>query len=143
MPMRWWAVGTMFWASVLLAFLVAVPAAVALAAIGTMAAATAMFFVIYGGAEVTLADGTFRAGGAQIPVSHLAVPEALDAAEAKRVAGVEADARAYLLLRPYVRRAVRVQVTDAEDPAPYWLVSTRHPRTLAAALHSAITARVS
>jgi hypothetical protein len=45
------------------------------------------------------------------------------------VAGRDADARAYLLLRPYLKRAVRVEITDPADPTPYWLVSTRHPKS--------------
>jgi hypothetical protein len=50
------------------------------------------------------------------------------------VAGPEADARAYLLLRPYLKRAVKVEITDPADPAPYWLVGTRRPDQLASAL---------
>ena len=48
--------------------------------------------------------------------------------------GVEADARAYLATRPYLKAAVKVPVSDPDDPAPYWLVGTRHPDRLAAAL---------
>ena len=66
--------------------------------------------------------------------STSATPTPLDADATRRLAGVEADARAYLLLRPYLKRAVRVEITDPADPAPYWLVSTRHPDELAAAL---------
>ena len=51
------------------------------------------------------------------------------------MAGPEADARAFLLLRPYLKRAVRVEITDPADPAPYWLVSSRRPDELAGALH--------
>jgi hypothetical protein len=50
------------------------------------------------------------------------------------VAGPGADARAYLLLRPYLKRAVKVEITDPADPAPYWLLSTRHPDRLAGAI---------
>ena len=139
-PLRWWAVATMFWASVLLAFLVALPTTVALVFAGVLAALTATLFLGYGGAPVTLADGVFRAGRAAVPVRLLAEPEPLDADETRRTAGVEADARAYLLLRPYIRGAVRVQVADPADPTPYWLVSTRHPRTLASELAAAIDA---
>jgi hypothetical protein len=57
------------------------------------------------------------------------------------VAGPEADARAYLLLRPYLKRTVRVTVRDDRDPAPYWLVSSRHPEALAAAVTAISTAR--
>ena len=66
--------------------------------------------------------------------THLGATELLDADGTRRVAGVDADARAYLLLRPYLKRSVRVEITDPADPAPYWLVSTRHPDQLAAAL---------
>lgn len=137
-PLRWWAVSTMFWASLLLAFLVALPAWVAFLMAGVPSALTVVVFLSYGGAEVSVVDGTFQAGRAQIPVHQLAEPEPLGAADAKRAAGVDADARAYLLLRPYVSRSVKVRVTDPQDPTPYWLVSTRHPDTLAQVLASEI-----
>jgi hypothetical protein len=38
------------------------------------------------------------------------------------------------VLRPWVDGVVRVALTDPADPAPYWLVSTRRPEVLAAAL---------
>jgi hypothetical protein len=51
------------------------------------------------------------------------------------VAGVDADARAFLLLRPYLKRSLKVQVLDPADPTPYWLLSTRRPAKLAEALN--------
>ena len=136
-PLRWWALATMFVASVLVAFLVATPVWVALAATGVLVVALATLFVGYGSARVTVADGTLRAGRARIPVSALGDVQTLDAESARLLAGRHADARAYLLIRPYVRRAVRVDVTDPSDPAPYWLVATRRPDRLAAALVAA------
>ena len=53
---------------------------------------------------------------------------------------MDADARAYLLLRPYLSRAVMVPVDDPADPTPYWLVSTRRPDELVAALDAAASA---
>ena len=44
------------------------------------------------------------------------------------------DARAHVCLRAWARTAVRVEVVDPADPTPYWLVSTRHPARLAAAI---------
>jgi Protein of unknown function (DUF3093) len=137
-PLRWWAVATMFWASVLLALLVAIPVPAACAIAGFFFATNALIFVAYGAARVTIDDGVFEAGRASIPVHLLADPEALDASAARRAAGVDADARAYLVIRPYAAQAVRVRVVDPSDPTPYWLVSTRHPRTLAAELSAAI-----
>jgi hypothetical protein len=137
-PLRWWALATMFWASMLLALLVAIPAAAAFAVTGVLAGLSAVIFVSYGAARVAIVDGVFEAGRARIPVHLLASPEALDAAGARRVAGVDADARAFLVVRPYVATAVRVRVVDPADPTPYWLVSTRHPGALAAELSAAI-----
>jgi hypothetical protein len=140
-PLRWWALATMFLASVLLAFLVATPAWVAIATTGLLVALTCALFLRYGGARVEVTAGetdpVFRAGRAHIPVDQLGVPVALDAPASRRLAGVDADARAYLLLRPYVSRSVQVPVQDPEDPAPYWLVSTRHPDRVVAALVAA------
>jgi hypothetical protein len=81
-------------------------------------------------------DGWFRAGRARIEAVHLGSVDALDAEETRRVAGPEADARAYLLLRPYLKRAVRVEITDPADPTPYWLVSSRDPDRLAQAVRA-------
>lgn len=137
-PLRWWALATMFWASLLLALLVAVPAVVAFLVTGILGGLNVLVFAGYGGARVTVAGGVLEAGRARIPVHLLADPEPLDAAAARRAAGVEADARAYLLIRPYIPTAVKVRVVDRSDATPYWLVSTRHPHVLAAELASAI-----
>jgi hypothetical protein len=67
-------------------------------------------------------------------VDHVGAAAALDAEATRRLAGRDADARAYLLLRPYLSRAVRIDIDDPADPTPYWLVSTRRPDRLAAAL---------
>lgn len=137
-PLRWWALLTMFLVSMLLAFLVSMPLALAFASAGVLTAVLVAVFVGYGAAHITVADGRLCAGPARIPVVWLAEPVALDAADTKRVAGVDADARAYLLLRPYLKRSVHVRVVDPSDPTPYWLLSTRHPRRLAAAIAAAI-----
>jgi hypothetical protein len=133
-PLRWWAVGTMFHASVLLAFLVALPQTVAYVLTGVLVLLTVVTFLGYGGARVTVADGFLAAGRARIPVDLLTEPEVLDPQATRRAVGQGADARAYLVLRPYLKRSVRIGVNDPGDPTPYWLVSTRRPEVLAAAL---------
>jgi Protein of unknown function (DUF3093) len=133
-PLRWWALATMFLATVLLAFLVATPAWVALVTTGVLVTLVVGLFVGYGAARVSVHDGVFRAGRAHIPVSLLGEVTALDGQARQRLAGVDADARAYLLLRPYLQRAVRVDLADPADPTPYWLVATRRPGQLVEAL---------
>jgi hypothetical protein len=42
--------------------------------------------------------------------------------------------RAFMLLRGYVPTAVRVEVSDPDDPTPYLYLSTRRPEQLARVL---------
>ena len=133
-PLRWWVQGTMLVAMLWLAVVVALPSLVAwVVTVVALAAMTSLLAGI-GAARIVVGNGTFRAGRAHIGAEHLGAARALDAEETYRAAGVEADARAYLLLRPYLKRAVKVEITDPADPAPYWLVGTRHPEELAQAL---------
>jgi Protein of unknown function (DUF3093) len=133
-PLRWWVQGTMLVATLWLAVVVALPALAATAVTVVALGLLVLGFMSYGAARVAVEDGWFRAGRARIAMQHLGAVEALDAEATRRTAGVDADARAYLLLRPYLKRAVKVEITDPTDPAPYWLVSTRHADALVRAL---------
>lgn len=135
--LRWWVQATMFLATFWLAFIVALDPVVAWTATGVLLAGTVLLFLGYGAARVRVEDGTLAAGKATIPVHLLSDPVPLDPEETRRLAGRDADVHAYLLLRPYLKRSVRVTVDDPADPTPYWLVSTRHPDRLAAAITSA------
>lgn len=134
-PLRWWVQGAMLVASLWLACIVAVPGAVAWVVTALALLLLAAGLISYGSARLEVDDGGFRAGRARIGPDHLGAAEALDAERTRRVSGPEADARAFLLLRPYLKRAVRVEITDPADPAPYWLVSSRHPEALAESLN--------
>ncbi|HEX6149944.1 DUF3093 domain-containing protein [Nocardioides sp.] len=135
-PLRWWVQGTMLVASLWLATVVALPPAAAWALTALALALMAALLVGYGSAAIRVGDGHLTAGRARIGADHVGEAVALDADAARRLGGPEADARAYLLLRPYLKRAVRVEITDPADPAPYWLLSTRRPDELAAALQA-------
>ena len=133
-PLRWWVQGTMLVATFWLAFVVATPALVAWSATVFLLLVMAGLFLGYGSPRVDVEDGWLRAGRARIEGEFLGGAEPLDPAETRRVAGPGADVRAYLLLRPYLKRSVRVTVRDERDPTPYWLVSSRDPEHLAAAI---------
>ncbi|QZY27843.1 DUF3093 domain-containing protein [Nocardioides coralli] len=135
-PLRWWVQATMLVASLWLALVVALPVGLAwvLSAVGMLLAASLLS--AYGAARISVADGELRVGRARIGAEHVGTARALDAEATRRRSGVEADARAFLLLRPYLKRAVEVEITDPADPTPYWLVSTRHPEELARAITS-------
>lgn len=134
-PLRWWVQATMFLATVWLAFIVSTPGWLAWTATAVLVAITYGLFLLIGSARIEVRDGSLYAGPAHITLDLLGPAEALDAANTRRVAGVDADARAFLLLRPYLKRSLKVEVLDPADPTPYWLLSTRRPVQLAEALN--------
>lgn len=75
-----------------------------------------------------------RAGRAVIPVDALAPGEALDASALREAMGPGANARAWVCHRSWIGSAVRLPVVDERDTTPYWLVCTRRPGQLLAAL---------
>jgi hypothetical protein len=91
---------------------------------------------------IEVGGGRLRAGRATVPlaVTGEAVPATGDAARIERGTGL--DARAFLVIRGWIRDVVRVPIADPADPAPYWLVSTRHPNELAAAINGSRRPRV-
>lgn len=133
-PLRWWAQGTMLVATLWLALIVAVPGSVAWTVTGLAVALMVALFVSYGAARISVDSEVLRAGRAHISTTHVGAVTALDAEAMRLQAGRDADARAFLLLRPYLKRGVRVDLRDPSDPAPYWLISSRRPDALAAAL---------
>jgi hypothetical protein len=84
--------------------------------------------------RIAVRDGVLHVPGARIPVAHLADPVVLDRESLRRQTGPMADRRSFLVTRPWLHTAVRVMVTDPEDSTPYWVVGTRHPEQLIAAL---------
>ncbi|ALO11533.1 Putative membrane protein [Streptomyces venezuelae] len=90
----------------------------------------------YGSARVRVVAGSLVAGDARIPVSALGAAEVLDEEEARAWRTYKADPRAFMLMRSYVPRAVRVEITDPADPTPYAYLSSREPEALVAALES-------
>ena len=135
-PLRWWAQGTMLVASLWLAVLAATPEVVAWSITACALAVMVALLVGYGSPLFSVDRDTCRAGRAHIPLDLVGEVTALDADGVRRQAGVDADARAYLLLRPYLKRGVRVDIADPQDPTPYWLVSCRRPEALVSALEA-------
>ena len=86
---------------------------------------------------IEIAPGVFRAGRAQIGADNVASIDVIGRDDARAAKGVDLDARAWLVLRPWVGPAVKVVVRDEGDPTPYWLVSTKNPEALARAWKSA------
>lgn len=129
---------------VFLAVALVIPASLLVFAPISMLAGAATGLVLFGGCVAILIfaspvirvdDRTLTAGPAQISADLLGEALPYDAAEATYQRGPGLDARAWLLIRGWVKPVVRVPLEDPSDRAPYWLLSTRHPQELAAAIN--------
>jgi hypothetical protein len=87
--------------------------------------------------EVVVDETGLRVGRVFLERQYLGVVLVLDREAAIRLRGRDADARAFVVLRAWVKTAIRLDVADDRDPTPYWFVSTRHPTRLAAAIADA------
>jgi Protein of unknown function (DUF3093) len=135
-PAIWWVLAGLFSLSVLLAIGAYLGAVWGVGvSVATMLVAIAIF--TSASTVISIDANQIRIGRASIDHPYIAGCRALDAEQTRRRAGVEADARAHLVLRPYINTAVEITLDDEADLVPYWLVSTRHPQELAAALHRA------
>lgn len=132
-PVLWWLLGVGFALTLVIAVGLYVGPAWGIA---TLLAGLAVIVGLFARAAATIrVDETgLRVGRGWIDHRYLAGAQALDAEQTRRRAGAEADARAHLVLRPYIATAVEITLDDPADPVPYWLVSTRRPAALAAAL---------
>ncbi len=135
-PPSWWLVGMLsaltfggvVWTGFDLAITVAIFAVLILI--------TGAFLVNWGRATIEVTDGELRVGDDALPLAEVGEVRALDEGQARALRGPRADPRAYSLIRPYLRYAVYVEVTEPSAAWPYWLLATRRPAELAAAIES-------
>lgn len=84
--------------------------------------------------RVEVGDDQLRVGPATLPLRHVGRVSAVAARDKRAALGPGLDPAAYVLHRPWVGPALRVDLTDPADPTPYWLFSVRDPAGLAAVL---------
>lgn len=134
-PWRWWLVAT--------AVVVVLSAPFGLSVVGppgwlvafvALAAVVAAGLWWLGRIRVAVAHGELLVDDARLPVRFVAEAIPLDAESRRELLGPQADPLAFVVQRPWVAGAVQVVLNDPADPTPYWLVSTRAPERLAAAL---------
>jgi hypothetical protein len=140
-PVRWWFIAAI--AVLTLWLITAVPAGniAGFAVAGIAAVLLVVLFLRYGGAVVEVDATRLQAGRASIERSYLGKATPLTGEDARNAFGRDCDPQAYLVLRSYLDGAVRVELTDPHDPAPYWLIATKNPERLAAALTQNSVAR--
>lgn len=133
-PLSWWLAALAFAAVWGWVMLVATTWSIAIVVTVALAAVDLYAVWRYGSVLVAVDADTLRVGRASISRQQVGEVQPLSHADYRQQLGVRADARAYLATRPYLGRGVLVPIEDPSDPAPYWLVSSRRPDALAAAL---------
>ena len=118
-PVSWWVIGLFF----------------------AVSFATAVGFVLDpvvslggGGLAAALVTAGLGWDGSAAITGDLGEAIAHSASDTRDRLGRGADRRALLVVRGYIPTSVEVAIADPADPHPYWLISTRRPDELAAAL---------
>ncbi len=146
-PATWWFLGGMSVAILGAEIWAGFGALAAIATYAVLAGVCGGTLLHWGSARIRVTDRALQAGGRELPRNAIGQVVPLDERQARAVRGERADPAAYMLIRPYLKRAVYVEVTglaenaeslaektDNAASAPYWLVGTRRPEELAAAL---------
>jgi len=75
-----------------------------------------------------------QVNAARIRTSHISSVEIISKSEVRAERGPKLDARSFRVFQPSVPQMIKIHLQDENDPTPYWLVSTRNPSALKAAL---------
>ncbi len=85
---------------------------------------------------IRVSGGRLTAGHAEIPVDQLGEIRLLGSESLRAAIGPGLDARSFLLVRGWIHRGIQAINVDPADPAPYWILTTRHPQKLAHAIEA-------
>ncbi|MFZ0831567.1 MAG: DUF3093 domain-containing protein [Mycobacterium sp.] len=112
------------------------PAWISFAVLSAIAAGVVVWF---GRVEVRVTVGAHGppvlwAGPAHLPADVVSRSAEIPQSAKSAALGRQLDPAAYVLHRPWIGPMVLLVLDDPDDPTPYWLVSSRHPERVLAAL---------
>jgi hypothetical protein len=87
-----------------------------------------------GNTRVQVVGGELRVGRAALPLRFVGRADIVERPDKREALGPELDPAAFLMHRAWVGPVVRVELTDPDDPTPYWVFSVRDAPGLVAAL---------
>jgi hypothetical protein len=80
-------------------------------------------------------ENELRAGPAHIELKYLGQATALDSKEMGRLRTRDADPASFLIFRFWRSTGVKVEINDPRDQTPYWLITSKRNKELAAILN--------
>lgn len=102
--------------------------------LGALGTAVIICLMVVLSPQVRVDGRMLRAGRAHIDAKWLGEAVALTGDDARAARGPQLPARGWHLIRGGIDGVVVVPITDPDDPAPSWTISTRTPDRLAAAI---------
>lgn len=95
-----------------------------------------IFFFRFTQLEIVVTEQELRVSRARIEKKYLGKVEILNEKEMRFLRGPGINPSAFMALRFWVKGGIKIEIEDARDPTPYWLVSTRYPKKLAQLLQN-------
>lgn len=86
--------------------------------------------------QIRVTKDGLQVGRVSIPRTLIGEPVAIGKAEIFAERGPNLDPAAFKVFQGTVKTAIKIPIVDADDPTPYWLVSTRNPAKLVEVLKS-------
>lgn len=135
-PLRWWVIATLGVAFGGAEVFAGFHWRVAVVVYAVLAIPTAALLLATGHVTVTVDATGLHARGRTLAVAQMLETQRLDRDKTKRQLGPGGDRTAHLVARSYVAESVAIRTTE-DTGVPYWLVSSRRPDELMAALGQA------
>jgi hypothetical protein len=107
--------------------------------VGVLVYLAALIALFVRSINLSVTHEKFIYGNAMVESEYIGAVSAYTGEAARVERGTALDARAYTRFRAFMPGVVKLEITDANDPTPYWLVSTRRPLKLAEALRQVRT----
>jgi hypothetical protein len=136
-PVSWWVLGMISLLMLGAGFLAGFDWEPALGVYGILTVGLAALLIGWGWLRTEVADGELRVGRDRLPLAQAGEVTALDEDQTRALRGPRADPAAFLMARPYLPRSVYIAVDGPGARGPYWLIGTRRPEELAAAIEAA------
>ena len=108
------------------------------AAIGTLITLSILLILIYrkSALRIEVNEMELRIGRAHIERKYLGNATVLNSLEMRQTRTRDANVKAFLAIRFWSSTGIKVDVKDARDQTPYWLITSNNSVELAKALNS-------
>ena len=92
--------------------------------------ASTIYFYYATSLTFELTTEQLRAGRAHIDLKFVGKIEVLSKEDMSFHRGSGINPQAYLALRFWIKRGLKVEIEDPRDPTPFWLISSKNPERL-------------